>query len=112
MKKLLSRMKRATNAFLNEDYSNKTLPEEILNELKKHGSAPATNLDELISTLFGMLREEAPDSGALCISMDNGSLVIAAEDIESASRLVEQYSDSIMDEIAEDFGYFGGPIEA
>ena len=103
MKSVLTRLRRAASAFVRDG-------DEV--ELTVQKAIQPEDIDILIGSLFDMLKEEAPESGAMCISLENGALIIAAEDIGSATRVVQQYSDTIMDEIAEDFGYYGGLIEA
>ena len=118
MKGIIKRLKRSARAFLTDEFEEALqMQREVINKVQQKAneridSREPADLDKLIDSLFDMLREEAPDSGAMCISLENGSLIIAAENVESASRVIGQYSETLMDEIAEDFGYYGEAIEA
>ena len=68
------------------------------------------SIDLLIGSLFDMLNEEAPDSGALCISLENGGLVVAAESLEHAYNVLEQCHAELNQDLTP--GYYGAPVEA
>ena len=68
------------------------------------------SIDLLIQALFDMLKEEAPDSGALCISLESGGLIVAAESVEHAYRVLEQCNDELNEDLTP--GYYGSKIEA
>lgn len=100
MKKYIKRLiKRAVDA-----------GREATQEEPVKGLSQGESIDLLIGSLFDLLRDEAPDSGALCISLENGGLVVAAESIEHAYNVLEQCHEELNEELTP--GYFGGPIEA
>ena len=75
-----------------------------------NGLSQGESIDLLIGSLFDLLRDEAPDSGALCISLENGGLVLAAESLEHAYSVLEQCNDELNQDLTP--GYYGVPIEA
>lgn len=97
-------MKRFIKRMINKVMS------EVEQDDRGVGPIDPQSMDILIQALFNMLKEEAPDSGALCISLETGGLIVAAESLEHAYNVLEQCHDELNEDLTP--GYYGNKIEA